>query len=306
MNYIIENVNLLKTNGIEKTSLLINENRIALMRKSMDSLCFLRMDMSSYLLTPSHVMLDFSLHSSLHFPEFKDLFIQNYLKKGCTTLLTVVDVQNEQGLVSEIKQRRHLMINSPIDYYLGVRLPFHRLSPSFLRKCRKQNISVVFVEVDVETKLATKSWGWIRDAMFSNPITLIPFVHERDLPVNKEKRLLQKWEQIMKEHKLSSVTTLLEEKAPLTKEVLMRIGIYPEKGEVRVGGQLNYNLYNLADLRYHTNNTPNISHNGDFPLITVHNGKLLNVNGDISFKPGIGEECFISISGRFMPQSASV
>jgi hypothetical protein len=305
LSYIIDSVSLLKSDGIEKTSLLINKNRIEFMRHSMKNIRFMRMDMSSYLLTPGYVMLDFSLHSSLHFQEFKKYIIQQYLKKGCTSLLSVVDVHYEQELATKLKQRRHLLINSPIDYYIGVKLPLKSLSPSILRKCRQQNISVVFVEVDQDDKLSAKSWGWIRDAMFSNPITLIPYLLNGINSVNKKQKFLQVWEQFMKEHRLSSISTTLEEKMPLSKDVLMRLGIYPEKGDIRVGGQVNYNLYNLDDLRYHTDGTPIINYDEHSPTFTAHQGRLINVNREISFKPGTGEECFIPISGRFIPQSAS-
>lgn len=306
LSYIIDYASIQKADGIEKTSLLINKNRIEFIRHSMKNIRFMRMDMSAYLLTPGYVMLDFSLHSSLHFHEFKEYIIQQYLKKGCTSLLTVVNVRYEHELTTNLKQRRHQMINSPIDYYIGVKLPFKALTPSILRKCKQQNISVVFVEVNNDDKLSSKSWGWIRDAMFSNPITIIPYPSEGINSVNKKQKLLQVWEQLMKEHRLSSISTFIDEKVPLTKDVLMRLGIYPIKGDIRVGGQVNYNLYKLDELRYHTDGTPIINYNEHFPMFTAHRGRLINVNGEISFNPGKGEECFISISGRFMPQSATI
>jgi hypothetical protein len=123
LSYIIDKASLLKADGIKQTSLLINNNRIEFMRHSMENIRFMKMDMSSYLLNPGYVMLDFSLQLKLHFQDFKENMIQQYLKKGCTSLLTVVNVQYEQELTSKVKQRRQLMINSPIDYYIGVKLP---------------------------------------------------------------------------------------------------------------------------------------------------------------------------------------
>jgi hypothetical protein len=305
MSYIIDRANLLKSNGLEKTSLLINRNKIEFMRSTMDNIRFMKMDMSSYLLTPGYVMLDFSLHLLLHFQEFKQSIIEKYLKRGCTTLLAVVNIDYEQQLSAKIKQKRHLMINSPIDYYISVKMPFKALSPSILRKCKQENISVVFVEIDNTDTLTSKSWGWIRDAMFSNPITLIPFLRDESTTNNKKQKLLQEWGKIMKEHRLSYIPTTLTEGVPLSKDVLMRLGIYPEKGDIRVGGQVNYNLYKLNEIRYHTDGKPIINYDEHLPNITVHQGRLINVNGEISFHPGIGEECFITISSRFIPQSAS-
>jgi hypothetical protein len=142
--------------------------------------------------------------------------------------------------------------------------------------------------------------------MFSNSITLIPYPIDGINSVNKKKKTLQLWEQIMKDNRLSSISTYLEEKVPLKKDVLMRLGIFPEKGDIRVGGQVNYNLYKLDAIRYHTDGTPMIHFEDHLPTFTAHQGRLINVNGEISFIPGIGEECFIPISGRFIPQSASL
>ncbi|WP_226666859.1 hypothetical protein [Metabacillus litoralis] len=298
MCYIIENATLLKSGGTTKTSLLIKGNKIEFMKTSLSNFRFIRMDMSSYLLTPGYVMLDFSLQSPLHFQEFKQHIIENYVKKGCTTLLTVTSVEKEQDLLPKLKQRRHLMINSPIDYYIGVKIPLKILKPSLLRKLRQQNISVVFVELCEDDKMRGKSWGWIRDAMFSNPITLVPFVEEGLYKESFTQKLLKSWEIHMKEHRLSSLSHQLTDGEQLTRDSLMTLGIYPEKGEIRVGGQVNYNLYKLDNIKYHTDGQPIL--NSSPPMFTIHHGKLINIDGEISFNPGTGEECFIPISGRFI------
>ncbi|MCM3440788.1 hypothetical protein AB3Z07_16550 [Metabacillus halosaccharovorans] len=304
MCYIIDKVGILKSDRIEQTTLLVNQNKIEFMRQSMDNIKFMRMDLSSYLITPGYVMLDFSLHSLLPFQDFKQQIIR-YLKKGCTSLLTVVDIKYEKELVSNVKKRRHLMINSPIDYYMAIKLSLKSLNQSVLRKCKQQQVSIVFVEINKDDRLDLTSWGWIRDAMFSNPITLIPFTSDETLSPFKKNRLLQEWNRIVREHRISSVYEFLEEGTPLSKEILMKLGIYPVKGDIRVGNKLNYNLYKLEELKYHIDGKPIIQHNEISPTFTSHNGKLININGDILFLPGKGEECFISISGRFIPQTAS-
>ncbi|WP_226526652.1 hypothetical protein [Metabacillus niabensis] len=300
----MDKVGILKSDRIEQTTLLVNQNKIEFMRQSMDNIKFMRMDLSSYLITPGYVMLDFSLHSLLPFQDFKQQFIR-YLKKGCTSLLTVVDIKYEKELVSHVRKRRHLMINSPIDYYMAIKLSLKSLNQSVLRKCKQQQVSIVFVEINKDDRLDLTSWGWIRDAMFSNPITLIPYTSDESLSPIKKNRLLQEWNRIVREHRISSVYEFLEEGTPLSKEILMKLGIYPVKGDIRVGNKLNYNLYKLEELKYHIDGKPIIQDDEISPTFTSHNGKLININGDILFLPGKGEECFISISSRFIPQSAS-
>ncbi|XQY90394.1 hypothetical protein ACNRWW_12690 [Metabacillus sp. HB246100] len=306
MCYIIDQASLLKSNGtIKKTSLLIKKNKIEFMKTSLDNYRFMRMDMSSYLLTPGHVMVDFFLQFNQTYHEFKQLMIEKYLKKGCTALITSVEINNEKELAMKLKQRRHLMINSPIDYYVGVKIPFKLLTPSFLRKCRKEQLSVVFIDITEEDYLYEKSWGWIRDAMFSNPITLIPYLNEETMPLANRKKILENWVRLMEEHRLSSVVDTLQVDSPLSISTLMKVGIYPRKGDIRIGGQVNYNLYLLDDIRYYTDGRPKLDYKIHLPIVTAHQGEILNINRQITFKPGVGEECFIPISGRFMPHSAS-
>ncbi|MDQ0228764.1 hypothetical protein [Metabacillus malikii] len=302
MSYIIDHASLIKNDGLRKISLLINNNRIEFMRSTMDNFRFMRMDMSPFLLTPGYVMLDFSLQSSLTFKEYKSYFINKYIKKGCTTLITVTDIKDEKELLSKVKQRRHLMINSPIDYYIGVKVAFKALTPAVIRKCKRYNISIIFVELNEHDDLKNKSWGWLRDAMFSNPVTLIPYVNDEKTNMARKQKILNLWKKIMEENRLSSISSTLNEGIPISKEVLMRLGIYPIKGDIRVGGQVNYNLYKITDVHFQ-NGKPLLNTN---PTVTVHQGKILNVNGLVSYVPGIGEECYISITGRFMPLSESI
>ena len=304
MCYIMDRVGILKNDRIEHATLLINQDKIEFIRQSMDNIKFMRMDLSSYLLTPGYVMLDFSLHSLLPFQDFKKQIIQ-LLAKGCTSLLTVVDVKYEKELVSNVKQRRHLMINSPIDYYMAIKLSIKSLNQSVLRKCKQQQISIIFVEINKDDKLDLTSWGWIRDAMFSNPITLIPYTNDETLSSFRKQKLLQNWNRTVREHRLSSLNEFLEEGTPLSKNILMRLGIYPVKGDIRVGSKLNYNMYKLDEIKFSIDGKPIIQHNEITPTFSSHNGKLININGNISFLPGKGEECFISIPGRFIPLSAS-
>lgn len=306
MSYILDSARLLKSDRIQKTSLLINQNRIEFMRQTMENIRYMRMDLSPYLLTPGHVMVDFSLHSSLQFHGFKHLITNRYIKKGCTTVVTVANVNNENDLLSSVKEKRQLMINSPIDYYIGIKLPFKSLTPSLIRKCKRYNISVIFVDIEEHDNLLSKSWGWIRDAMFSNPITLVPYVNEETYSLIKKQKTLQIWDKIMNEHRLSSIPMILKEGEPISRDVLMRLGIYPIKGDLHVGGQVNYNLYQYDEVHNLTDGRPIIDFDRTYPVITTHQGKLIQVNGMVSFIPGIGEECFISISGRFIPQSVTI
>ncbi|UOK56851.1 hypothetical protein MGI18_19080 [Bacillus sp. OVS6] len=88
------------------------------------------------------------------------------------------------------------------------------------------------------------------------------------------------------------------EHEPLEKSLLMKIGIYPEKGDIRIGGEVDYNLYvrngfnsveEMSASRYHNH----------IPTFTIHKGQLIKVDEKVCIRPGFGEFCEISMSGRF-------
>ncbi|MED4532178.1 hypothetical protein ABET51_07105 [Metabacillus fastidiosus] len=299
MTYIIDRTNMLTNNGVEQTSLLIKNNQVEFIRPALDNFKYMKMNMSRYLLTPGYVMPDFSLNSSLHFTQFKEIMIHKLMKKGCTAVLTVVSIQYEKELDSAVKNQRQLMINSPIDFYIGVKINLEKLTPSFIRSCKKLRIPVIFIEFNNEYELERKPWGWIRDAMFSSPITLIPY------PAGDHLKLLNKWKIITKKHKMSSLNECPKEHAPLEKEMLMTIGIYPEKGEIRAGSEVDYNMYDLSELSLQVDEKTFLHYDSHNPVFTVHKGRLINVNSRIIFKPGYGEECFITIPSRFIIQHTS-
>ncbi|MFC0271614.1 hypothetical protein ACFFIX_09110 [Metabacillus herbersteinensis] len=305
MSYIIDRTNVLKQSGFEKTSLLIKENRIEFIQPSMERFKFMKMDMSSYLLSPGFVMIDFSLNSSFNFSTFKGYMIEKLMSKGCTTVITVVPVDDEKELSSKLKKRRQLMINSSIDYYLGVRIPLKALTPSLIRACKRQKISLIFVEYDNELELSTLAWGWIRDAMFSTPVTLAPIWSGRDASLYRKGKQNVIWKKIMNSNKISAILDTLKEHQPIQKEKLMKIGIYPEKGEIRIGGQVDYNVYDYQQICSKVEQKPFVDYDNHIPMITVHKGELIKVQSTFHFKPGFGHECLVPISGRFISEPDS-
>lgn len=300
MNYLIEHANVLKENKIEQCSIVVKDTIIDYISNSTKRFKFMRMDLSNYLLTPGHVMMNYSFSTNLPFKDFKETMQQSYLKKGCTTLVVICDVVHERELSKMVEKTKHYMMNSPIDFYIGIKTPLKNITPSFIRACKRLKIPLVIVEIDHEQDLMGMPWGWIREAFYPYFLPLVPKWKERGKKVFNGNRHIDLWARIMADHGIPTIHTCPEEAIPLSKEYLKKIGIYPAKGDIRINGALDYNLYELNELSYSLEEKPMLDFEKHLPKITMHKGKFMKINSDVFFYPGFGKECKVNLPGHFV------
>src|SRR5690606_23704187 len=117
---------------IKKCSLLIKNEKIDYISDKLNRLNYMRSNLSEFLLTPGHVMLNYSFANLIPFKNFKDEMINTYLQNGCTTLLVICEVKSERELSKVITNTRNNLLNSPIDYYIGIQIPLKKLTPSLI------------------------------------------------------------------------------------------------------------------------------------------------------------------------------
>ncbi|UAL50804.1 hypothetical protein [Metabacillus dongyingensis] len=291
MAYLIEDANILKNGEIVKTSILIRNNKIDYMSSSLQKMTCMKMNAADYLLTSGHVMLDFSIGGS--FSEIKRIFTEKLIAKGCTTVIAIAETEYERDLPEAIRKKKQMMINSPIDYCIGVKVPLKRLTPSLLISCKKNKIPLLILEIHPEDSIADFPWEWIRGSIYGFPMTFLPQL----TGIHSDKRRKQ-FSALMNRHRMSAEPDCPSEHVPLEKSLLMKIGIYPEKGDIRIGGEVDYNLYvrngfnsveEMSASRYHNH----------IPTFTIHKGQLIKVDEKVCIRPGFGEFCEISMSGRF-------
>lgn len=296
MEYIIDEANMVRNEkSFVTSSMLVKDNKIRFMKDTILSTRIMRMNLSSYVMTPGHVMVVDDL-PSMPFQQYKSFIIENYIRKGCTTLLSIFTIHKEQELVPKLKEARAHMLNSPIDYYFAVRVPLQLLTPSLIRQCKRYKIPAILVEIDEGSSIQTIPWGWIKDALYQFPIAFIPCLRRK--PVNI-KVLKKTWKTVMKEERISHLIECPEAGKPLPLEVLMKLGIYPTKGDLRVGGEVNYNLYVYPEDRI-IETIEDLDYDSHIPEITVHQGKVIKVGEKVSFRPGFGNECTVTIPGHFL------
>ncbi len=297
MTYIIENANILKEDKLKKASLLVRNNEISLMQPELKRFQFTRMDANPFIMTSGFVVLDTAIPAEKPFHELKDYFIKEFLLKGCTAFLTAVAVKHEYSMKSDIKGLRARLLSSPIDYIIGVRIPVRLLTPSFVRKCKRERVPVIFVEVTDAEELEHVPWGWVRESMFPYNCPLAPVFLGRN---GKEKsRIKTVWDKWMKEQKIPSMPEEIMEHEPLSRRILSKIGIYPIKGNIQQGGELTYNLYLKPSEGLTIEESGLFHYHRDKLAVTVQKGRVIRAGQEIAFRPGFGEHIIINTPAYF-------
>lgn len=295
MTYIIENANILKESELVTTSLLVKENKIAYISNNFRKYSFTRMNAEPYIMTPTFVLFD-SLQNfkNFSFEEKKEYFLKNFIMKGCTTLLTYVNIKYENEVSSKIKSTKMELINSPIDYLIGIKVPLRLLTPSLIRKCKKEKVPAIFIEFNEMDDLSIIPWGWIREAMFPFNSPLIPYLAEMDQ--RKSKKLLFEWNNIMLSQKINHIEASLMERIPLQLSVISKLGIFPLKSSILQGGEVSYNLY-MKNREFKNIDVESLfQYHNDRLLVTVHKGVVIRaLEAGVLFRSGYGEHVSVKL-----------
>ncbi|KON87241.1 hypothetical protein AF332_10700 [Sporosarcina globispora] len=297
MTYIIENANILKEDKLRKTSLLIKNDEISLMQDEMKRFQFTRMDAEPFIMAPGFVVLDTAIPLGKPFPELKAYYIREFILKGCTAFLSAVSVKHEYSMKSDLKCFKASLLSSPIDYIIGVKIPVRLLTPSFIRKCKKERVPVVFVEIGDIQELESVPWGWLRESMFPYNCPLAPIISGRN---EKEKsRMITVWKKLMQEQKIPSMPNELKEHEPLPRTILSKAGIYPIKGNIQQGGEVSYNLYEKPAGGLTVEESQLFHYHRDKLAVTVLRGKVIRAGQEVSFRSGSGEYVKINTPAYF-------
>jgi hypothetical protein len=287
MGYIIENANILKETKLTKLSLLIEGDHIAAKKERIHHNKYIRMNAESYIMTPSFVLLDTRIPLNASFQEFRKYMVENFLLKGCTTLLTYSSITYESELTEKIKETKTALISSPIDFLVGVKISLRLLTPTFIRKCKKERIPAIFINVEDLDELTSIPWGWIREALFPYNCPLVPIISNQ---LKKDaKRALSKWKDIMENEKIPAILEELKADQPLPVTVLNKIGLYPQKASLLHGAEVSYNLYLKAREIINVDEVELFHYHSDRLLVTVNKGKVVRAGEEVLFKPGYGE-----------------
>ncbi|MDR6998541.1 hypothetical protein [Neobacillus niacini] len=297
MVYIIENANILKDNQLQRRCLLIKDNRIASIRTDVSQYKWMKMNAEAYIMTPTFVLLNNHLPSKGTFQEIKKYMTDTFLIKGCTTILTCVNVSYEKEILEKLREMKTALMGSPVDFIIGVKIPIKLLTQSLIRICKRERIPAIFVEINKVEELEMIPWGWIREAMFPFNNPLIPVISSKDKKEAKD--ILNRWNMIMIKEKIPCLSGELEENEPLSAAVLNKIGLYPQKASLMHGAEVSYNLYLKAREIKNVDEVSLFHYHGDRLVVTIHKGKVIRSGREVLYRPGNGEYVKVKTTSYF-------
>lgn len=288
MTYIIENVNVLNDDKTyTKASFLIEHDKIATRLTSVNKLTYLRMDASSFIMTPTYVFFDQQLPENKPFQEVKQYYLSHFINKGCTVMLTTVSIDYESEFHQKMKWKLSQLNTSPIDFFIAVKIPVRLLTPSFIRKCKKEKIPAIFVTITNRKELENVPWGWIREALFPYNCPLIPIL---DTEPQERKAVESTWKKIMISEKLPALSEEIIAQQPISRSNLAKIGIFPLKANLLHGAELSYNMYMVEPESAQVEELDMFQYHNHRLVITVHKGNLIRVSDKTYFRSGFGEQ----------------
>lgn len=298
MAYIIENANLVKGQARSVTSLLVEAGKIVAANPSFSRYKFMRMVASDYFMSPVHVLLDSNLPLNQPFHERKDYYIKNFILKGSTAVLTSIKILSVRELEMRVKQARSSLSDCPVDYIIGIRFSSSLLDPALIRKCKREKIPALFIEIESADELYRIPWGWIKEALFPYNCPLIPVFPECGNRKERQRRM-DAWKELIERTNVTALSEELPERYPLSGKALKKTGIFPLKASLHNGSELSYNFYRkragfdeVVDMDLY------FDHSHDL-LVTVHKGKVIRAGSDVYYRPGSGEDVIIKTPGYF-------
>jgi hypothetical protein len=298
MTYIISNANLLFNGNLQKTSLLVKGSQVVSVKETFNKYRFMQMDLGSYIMTPSYVFFDSNLTVNQPFSAMKEYFIERFILKGCTTVLTFESISYEHELMKKVKRAKAGLAGSPIDFVLAIKIPLKLLTVSLIRQCKKERIPALFIEIKKADELLTIPWGWIREAMFPYNSPLIPVFQCKSTKEKKQAKTL--WSQLMNQEKISFIDDELTEQEPLSLSVLKKTGIYPLKSHLQHGGEVSYNLYSNNSKITMIEELDLFHYHNHRLLVTVHKGNVIRAGSYVFYRPGFGEDVTVKTPSYYI------
>ncbi|HET7629274.1 MAG TPA: hypothetical protein VFK44_12950 [Bacillales bacterium] len=290
--YIIKGAETTRDSAL---AFLADGGKVACITEYLRYLKHVRMNCDGFAIRPGKVAVDGTL---LQLDDYKERLTQ-WQRKGVTTVLVLCDIEKDADLRESLKHARHRLINSSIDYVIGVSYPMRKITPSFIRLCKREKVPFLLARVYEESDVSAVAWEWIRDAQFPYRFPIVPDFGTCSSYDRSTKSPLSDWLETAKHNQIRTWAGFDNECPMLSKKALRMIGIAPLKGELRAGGDLDYVLYRrgrLADpneLPYHEEGD-NQERNPD---VVVLRGRLMKAGKTVYYRPGYGKEIPIRVPG---------
>ena len=103
----------------------------------------------------------------------------------------------------------------------------------------------------------------------------------------------------MKKEKIPAIYEEIKESRPLSRAILKKTGIFPQKANLQSGCELSYNLYHKSVKTNQLDEDGLFSTQNENLAVTVDKGRVLRAGNEVYYRPGKGENVIINTPGFF-------
>lgn len=291
MNYSIESAINYQYGDIETKNFYIRNSKFEYVSKQKIQFTGFQVNTTGMVMTPGYVMFDFDLINIVVFSSIKERM--RYLQTiGCTTVITVCEIDDEKNFEQKLRKARQALINTTVDYLISVKVSLSNLTPVFVRKCKHYKVPIVFITLNENSNLNKVKWQEIKNETFQYDIHICPIWIGSKM---NEVEGIEILNEILLKYRLPTFINPIREHEPLNKRSLRSLGIYPQKGLLSTGSDVDYLLFRKQDF-LNSNTGKNLQ-----PSVVVVRGKVLKAGENVMIYPGNGKEVIINLPRRFVP-----
>lgn len=246
MTYVMENISIYQGEAVQETNLVIRKNSIYSMYTPVSKIKGFRNNIDHYIMTPTTAC--FCDPAKLLVDPIS--YSKEIIKRGSDTLLVPFEISFEYEAEKKYQELVNQLKSTPLDYCIVIVLPLRLLNTNLIRFCKNKKIPAILVKVEESYELTSIPWGWIKESLFPYNSVLIPFISE----VDRQDEILKVWQHVLQQEGISHNSHPIHVEAPITYDLMKKIGLYPRKGVLRIGGEINYNLYPKEDWNHSIQN----------------------------------------------------
>ncbi len=223
--YLLEQVMKQEGDKLVNRAYLVSGEKVSYISRSFNQWNKRRVNLSGFVLRPGAVMTNETFLTELERKSFQKNQ-RELISAGCTTVVIFANARYESDIELKIREAKHRMANSSIDYLIGLSFPLQLLRPSTIRLCKRLSIPALKLTIDQEVGVPKLPWTHIAQAMLTYPVTLLADYHCQN---KRDKQQLQAlWQNVCGNYHLPS-TPYPMPGHPWPKTLLQKTGLYLKK-----------------------------------------------------------------------------
>ncbi|UCZ54789.1 hypothetical protein LGQ02_08605 [Bacillus shivajii] len=276
MKYII---NVHQPDSDEKKEVWVEDGKVRYTSVPTNEIEIIKVYSDQFYTVPGKVMID---DKAISYFEKGDgiSYIKHMLLYGFTTFIQRISIDYESETDHVLERAREAFKSSPLDYTIAISLPLSRVTESWIRKLKQECISIIILKIQSIDEMKETAWQRLVEAMFPKRILCIGEPADHVTNDQEKKEILDTWLQIVETFRMNSYLSLPKKWKPFPPLLLMRLGLYPQKGVLIMGSDADYMMYppNSKEKPVHV------------PEVIVRKGKVIKAGKRWDIEEGSGRE----------------